>query len=94
MNKTDKLKKVIIKKTLKLDCGKSISNFPVAYETYGELNKSKDNAILIFHALTGDQFASDINPITKKTIPPVLNCLSLRLFNLSNIFFIFDGNKA
>ena len=66
MNKLDKVKKVIIKKTLKLDCGKSISNFPIAYETYGTLNEKKDNAILVFHALTGDQFASDINPVTKK----------------------------
>ena len=55
-----------MKKTLKLDCGKEISNFPLAYETYGNLNEKKDNAILIFHALTGDQYASGINPITKK----------------------------
>ena len=45
---------------------KDISNFPLAYETYGNLNEKKDNAILIFHALTGDQYASGINPITKK----------------------------
>ena len=65
--KNDKdLKTIIIKKPLKLDCGKTISNFPIAYETYGSLNDSKDNAILIFHALTGDQFVSGINPITKK----------------------------
>ena len=66
MNKTDKLKKIIIDKSLKLDCGQSISNFPLAYETYGKLNDQKDNAILIFHALTGDQFAGGINPVTNK----------------------------
>ena len=66
MNNLSKVKKIIIKKTLKLDCGKEISNFPLAYETYGELNENKDNAILVFHALTGDQFASGINPITNK----------------------------
>ena len=66
MNKTEKVKKIIVKKPLKLDCGKTITNFPLAYETYGELNSKKNNAILVFHALTGDQFATGINPITKK----------------------------
>ncbi len=66
MNDLEKLKKLIIDKPLKLDCGQTISNFPLAYETYGKLNDKKDNAILAFHALTGDQFASGLNPITKK----------------------------
>ena len=66
MNKLDKVKRIVIQKTLKLDCGKSISNFPIAYETYGRLNENKDNAILVFHALTGDQFASGVNPVTNK----------------------------
>jgi homoserine O-acetyltransferase len=66
MNKNVNIKSLIIDKPLKLDCGQTISNFPLAYETYGSLNKNKDNAILVFHALTGDQFVSGINPITKK----------------------------
>ena len=66
MSYLDKMKSIIIGKSLKLDCGKEISNFPLAYETYGNLNEKRDNAILIFHALTGDQYASGINPITKK----------------------------
>jgi homoserine O-acetyltransferase len=64
--KTDNLKQLIVKKPLKLDCGQIIKDFPLAYETYGKLNEIKDNAILVFHALTGDQFAAGINPITKK----------------------------
>ena len=66
MNKIDSLKKYIVKDVLKLDCGKEISNFPIAYETYGKLNTEKNNAILIFHALTGDQFPCGTNPITNK----------------------------
>ena len=66
MNIKENIKTLFIEKPLKLDCGKTINNFPLAYETYGSLNKNKDNAILVFHALTGDQFASDTNPITKK----------------------------
>jgi len=66
MNTEINLKTLIVKKPLKLDCGKTINNFPIAYETYGSLNENKDNAILIFHALTGDQFVTGLNPITNK----------------------------
>jgi homoserine O-acetyltransferase/O-succinyltransferase len=65
---TDKknIKKLIINQSLELDCGKIIKDFPLAYETFGTLNKKKNNAILAFHALTGDQFLTNINPITKR----------------------------
>ena len=66
MSEKDKIKTLLVKKPLKLDCGQTINDFPLAYETYGKLNDKKDNAILVFHALTGDQFASGTNPITKK----------------------------
>ena len=65
-SETKNIKKLIVKQSLELDCGKIIKNFPLAYETYGDLNKSKSNAILAFHALSGDQFVSNINPITKR----------------------------
>ena len=66
MNIKKDIKNLLVEKPIKLDCGKTISNFPLAYETYGSLNQKKDNAILIFHALTGDQFVTGINPITNK----------------------------
>ena len=66
MNIKENIKTLIIKKPLKLDCGQIINNFPLAYETYGSLNANKDNAILVCHALTGDQFVTGLNPITKK----------------------------
>jgi len=66
MNAKKNIKKIIIKKPLTLDCGKIINNYPIAYETYGTLNEKRDNAILAFHALTGDQFVSGTNPITNK----------------------------
>ena len=64
--KTEDIKKIIVSKPLKLDCGKTINDFPLAYETYGKLNENKDNAVLIFHALTGDQFVTGTNPVTNK----------------------------
>jgi homoserine O-acetyltransferase/O-succinyltransferase len=66
MNKIKDFKRLIVKKPLTLDCGRVINDFPIAYETYGKLNEKKDNAILIFHALTGDQFVTGKNPITNK----------------------------
>ena len=60
------IKKLIINQSLELDCGKAIKNFPLAYETYGILNKKKNNAILAFHALTGEKFCTNTNPITKR----------------------------
>jgi len=65
-SKIENIKRITVSKPLKLDCGKTLSNFPLAYETYGKLNSNKDNAILVFHALTGDQFVTGTNPITNK----------------------------
>ena len=38
MSKFDNIKNIIVKDQLKLDCGQTISDFPIAYETYGKLN--------------------------------------------------------
>jgi homoserine O-acetyltransferase len=54
-------------KPLKLASGAEIKNFPLAYQTYGSLNASKSNAILLCHALTGDQYAASNHPITQKS---------------------------
>jgi homoserine O-acetyltransferase len=53
-------------KPLKLDCGRTRSPFSIAYMTYGTLNDAKSNAILVCHALTGDQFVASEHPVTGK----------------------------
>jgi homoserine O-acetyltransferase len=40
--------------TLSLEHGEPLPNVRIAYETFGTLNSTRDNAILILHALTGD----------------------------------------
>ena len=52
---------------LALDSGVSLSPFQIAYETYGTLNSDKSNAVLICHALTGDQYAASRHPLTGKS---------------------------
>ncbi len=51
---------------LAMDAGVSLSPFTVAYQTYGTLNAAKSNAILVCHALTGDQHVANANPLTGK----------------------------
>ncbi len=51
---------------LKLGCQRLLAPFTIAYQTYGTLNADKSNAILVCHALTGDQHVANENPVTKK----------------------------
>jgi homoserine O-acetyltransferase len=49
-----------------LSSGETLSPFKVAYKCWGTLNHEKSNAILVCHALTGDQYACGTNPLTGK----------------------------
>jgi homoserine O-acetyltransferase/O-succinyltransferase len=49
---------------IELDCGRSLRHLDVAYRTYGRLSPRGDNAILICHALTGDQYVAETHPLT------------------------------
>ena len=54
------------RRLLLLESGQIINGHDIAYKTYGTLNSKKDNAILICHALSGDQYVASPHPITKK----------------------------
>lgn len=56
--------RLLVKEPLRLDCGIDFGPFTIAYQTYGRLNAERSNAILICHALTGDQYVADPHPIT------------------------------
>ncbi len=49
---------------LRLDCGVDFGPFRIAYQTYGRLNPERSNAILMCHALSGDQYVAEPHPIT------------------------------
>lgn len=51
---------------LALDCGAVIAPMTVAYRTYGTLNADHSNAVMVCHALTGDQYVAEPHPITGK----------------------------
>ena len=51
---------------LVLDSGKRLSPFTIAYMTYGALNAARSNAVLVCHALSGDQFVASTHPVTGK----------------------------
>jgi homoserine O-acetyltransferase len=49
-----------------LDCGAHLPRMTVAYRTYGVLNAARSNAVLVCHALTGDQYVAEVHPVTGK----------------------------
>ena len=51
---------------LVMDAGIALVPWQIAYQTYGTLNAERSNAVLICHALTGDQHVANRNPVTGK----------------------------
>jgi homoserine O-acetyltransferase len=51
---------------LTLDSGVAIAPLDIAYETYGTLDADRSNAVLVCHALTGDQYVASTHPVTGK----------------------------
>lgn len=51
---------------LRLDCGRTLPEYDFVYETYGELNTTHNNAVLICHALSGDHHAAGYHSMAEK----------------------------
>ncbi|WP_270934724.1 homoserine O-acetyltransferase MetX [Falsiroseomonas oryzae] len=59
--------RVLFEDGLALDCGAVVAPLAVAYRTYGRLNAARSNAVLVCHALTGDQYVAEPHPLTGKS---------------------------
>jgi homoserine O-acetyltransferase len=66
MNAAPLSKVYAIPAPLPLDSGQVLEGCEIAYETYGTLAADKSNAVLVCHALTGDQYLASPHPITGK----------------------------
>ena len=53
-------------RALKLQSGGRLTGVEVAYKTYGQLNADRSNAVLVCHALTGDQHVASPHPQSGK----------------------------
>ena len=51
---------------LRLDSRARLDGLEIAYRTYGALNADHSNAVLVCHALTGDQHCAGEHPSTGK----------------------------
>ena len=51
---------------LRLDSGATLAPLEIGYKTYGRLNAARSNAVLVCHALTGDQHLASTHPVTGK----------------------------
>jgi homoserine O-acetyltransferase len=49
---------------LPLESGVALAPLTIAYQTYGKLNAARSNALLVCHALTGDQHVANRHPVT------------------------------
>lgn len=57
---------VTIDRPLPLDSGQQLASVTIAYQSYGTLNADRSNAVLVCHALTGDQYVACDHPTTGK----------------------------
>lgn len=53
--------RVYFQQPLVLACGETLPEYELMLETYGELNASKNNAVLICHALSGNHHAAGLH---------------------------------
>ena len=78
---------------IKLDCGETLDGFELIFETYGELNEQRSNAVLICHALSGDHHAAGYHAGTDSKPGWWDNCIGPGKPVDTNRFFVVSPNN-
>lgn len=79
--------------SLQLECGRSLSRYTLAYETYGTLNAEATNAILVCHALSGNHHAAGYYSEDKGKPGWWENCIGPGKPLDTNRFFVVCSNN-
>jgi len=78
---------------LKLDCGQVLDSHELIFETYGQLNEQRNNAILVCHALSGDHHAAGIHRIDDQKQGWWDSCIGPGKAIDTNRFFVVSSNN-
>ncbi len=78
---------------LPLDCGRSLEQYQIVFETYGELNAERSNAILVCHALSGDHHAAGYHDTSDTKPGRWETCIGPGKPIDTNRFFVISPNN-
>ena len=78
---------------IQLDCGETLESFELIFETYGELNAERNNAVLICHALSGDHHAAGYHHESDKKPGWWDNCIGPGKPVDTNRYFVVSMNN-
>lgn len=78
---------------LQLACGRSLANYQLVYETYGTLNATGSNAVLICHALSGHHHAAGYHSVDERKPGWWDSCIGPGKPIDTRIFFVVSLNN-
>ena len=78
---------------LPLDCGQVLQSHELVYETYGQLNAEKNNAVLVCHALSGDHHAAGLHHIDDEKTGWWDSCIGPGKAIDTNRFYVVCSNN-
>jgi homoserine O-acetyltransferase len=83
----------VFNEPLELACGRNLASYELVYETYGELNQDRSNAVLICHALSGNHHAAGYHDAHDKKAGWWNECIGPGKPIDTNRFFVVSLNN-